>query len=196
MSFKPYIADREVSFLHIKEMIKKTKNKELRTKINDIISLGFSEHDIAANCWIKAWDENWEASSRHRKEYCGKVISDMISNRVARKTTSVMTYYAIKNIHKKMIRSKSIESRFIMDNSFDFNDILSSGMSYDQAKSHLLLELKINKNSESSILLDFIINDLDEIDAMKSLNCSRRTLYRKQLEFFNYLKKKFYKYKR
>lgn len=196
MSFKSYIADKEASFSHIREVIRKTKNKVLREKINNIISFGLSEYDIAMDCWIKAWGNDWESSAQHKKEYCGKVISDIFSGKIARKTTSVVTYYSIRKLHNKLTDARSIESKLLRDHSFDMSSILSSGMNYDQKKILLLLDLGIEKNSEYAILLSWVINDSDESDAMKSLNCSRRTLYRKQLEFFNYLKKKFYKYKR
>jgi hypothetical protein len=192
MNFTSYIADKETSFLHIKEVIKRTKNKELREKISDMISYGISVEDITMECWIRAWDGDWRSSARHRKEYCNKAITDIVSNKVARKTTSVVTYYAIKKLHEKLINSKSIESKLSLDDSFDINKLASYGISYDHKLRLLLLELGVKQNTEEHILLLLTIKDLDETDAMRMLNCSRRTLYRKKLEFTN-SKRIFYK---
>jgi hypothetical protein len=189
--FISYIANKERSFLHIKEAI--TKNHELATIIR--ARFGIEKEDLIVDCWVNIWEDPNEKRVDyifHRNRYCDVLVSSRLQDRQTRKTTSVAVYYFLMEIYgsekkKKLVRlhqgvkmEETIKQLFensVHNDSPDDILILSEETKASYLEKTLCALSEAGLKPEHMVLLNWQIGIIDEDEAMEILGVSRRTLF-------------------
>ena len=159
--FKPWLADKATSYLHIVEFIQWSNVGKMFRGILDQ-----DAHDLATDCWIWIWGGSCVARTSVKESYSEILIQDWKTDKEIRMTIKVAVTYYLREMGKKNKRHKKFIKECYEEMLME-TKIVTTGESVD-------LDLK----KEERVLMLWNAGEIDTAEAMEKLSItSRQSLY-------------------
>lgn len=159
--FKPWLADKGSSYLHIVEFIKRSNAGKMFTSI-----LEKEAEDLATDCWIWIWEGSCMARTAVQTSYNGSMVLGWNGDKMARMTVKVATTYYLRQLGKTNKRFKKLK-REAYEEMILQTEIKTTGER---------IELDLVK--EEKVLMLWNAGELSTEEALQKLSLtSRQSLY-------------------
>ena len=159
--FKPWLADKATSYMHIVEFIRWSNAGKMFTGI-----LEQEVTDLATDCWIWIWEGSCVARTSVKESYSDILVMDWKSDKMIRMTIKVAVTYYLREMGKKNKRFK----KFMKES---YEEMLMQAQIKTTGE-----KIEFDLKKEERILMLWNAGEIDTAEAMEKLSLSsRQSLY-------------------